>query len=42
VFDRVITVQVVIWVISSIFYAGLAAWYAARQFSREDLVASIS
>jgi len=40
--DRVITEHVVIWVISSVFYAGLAAWYAARQFSREDLVASIS
>jgi len=40
--DRVITEHVVIWVISSVFYAGLAAWYAARQFSREDLVASLS
>ena len=40
--DRVISEHVVIWMVSSLFYAGLAAWYAARQFNREDLVASIS
>ena len=40
--DRVIIEHIGVWLISSIFYAGLAAWYAARQFKREDLVASLS
>lgn len=40
--DRIITEHVVIWVVTSVIYAGLAAWFAARQFNREDLVASIS
>ena len=40
--DRVIIEHVLVWLISSIIYAGLAAWFAARQFKREDLVASIS
>ena len=40
--DRVIIEHVFVWMMSSIFYAGLAAWFAARQFKREDLVASIS
>ena len=40
--DRVISEHVLVWLISSIFYAGIAAWYAAKQFKREDLVASIS
>ena len=40
--DRVIFEHVIIWLISSIIYATLAALYAARQFKREDLVASIS
>ena len=40
--DRVITEHVIIWMATSIFYAGMAAWFAARQFNREDLVASIS
>lgn len=40
--DRVILEHVFVWMMSSIFYAGLAAWFAARQFKREDLVASIS
>ena len=40
--DRVITEHVIIWMVTSLFYAGLAAWFAARQFKREDLVASIS
>ena len=40
--DRIIVEHIVVWLISSIFYAGLAAWFAARQFKREDLVASIS
>ena len=40
--DRIIFEHVLIWLISSIFYAGLAAWFAAKQFKREDLVASLS
>jgi sodium transport system permease protein len=40
--DRVIAEHVFVWLLSSIIYAGLAAWFAARQFKREDLVASIS
>jgi len=40
--DRIIVEHIVVWVLSSILYAGLAAWFAARQFKREDLVASIS
>ena len=40
--DRIIVDHVAIWAISSAFYAGFAAWYAARQFKREDLVASLS
>jgi sodium transport system permease protein len=40
--DRVIMEHVLVWLISSLFYAGLAAWYAAKQFNREDIVASIS
>ena len=40
--DRIILEHVLIWLSSSVIYAGLAAWFAARQFKREDLVASIS
>ena len=40
--DRIILEHVLVWLTSSILYAGLAAWFAARQFKREDLVASIS
>jgi sodium transport system permease protein len=40
--DRVIAEHVVIWLTSSTLYAAMAAWYAAKQFKREDLVASIS
>ena len=40
--DRIILEHVLVWLTSSIIYAGLAAWFAARQFRREDLVASIS
>ena len=40
--DRIILEHVLVWLTSSIIYAGLAAWFAARQFKREDLVASIS
>ena len=40
--DRIIVEHVIVWVVSSIIYAAFAAWFAARQFRREDLVASIS
>ena len=40
--DRIIIEHVLVWLISSVFYAGLAAWFAAKQFKREDLVASLS
>ena len=40
--DRIIFEHIMVWIISSVFYAALAAWFAARQFKREDLVASIS
>tara|TARA_B100001287_G_C22668368_1_gene523968 strand:+ start:988 stop:2205 length:1218 start_codon:yes stop_codon:yes gene_type:complete len=40
--DRIIIEHVIVWVVSSIIYAAFAAWFAARQFRREDLVASIS
>jgi len=40
--DRIILEHVMVWLISSLIYAGLAAWFAARQFRREDLVASLS
>jgi len=40
--DRIILDHVMVWLFSSIIYAGLAAWFAARQFMREDLVASLS
>jgi len=40
--DRVISSHVLIWFGSSLFYALLAAWYASKQFNREDLVESIS
>ena len=40
--DRIIFEHILVWIISSVFYAALAAWFAARQFKREDLVASIS
>ena len=40
--DRVILEHVVIWVASSVFYASLAAYYAAKQFKREDIVTTLS
>ncbi len=40
--DRVVAEHIIVWVITSILYAGSAALYAARQFKREDLVTSIS
>lgn len=40
--NRIITEHVVIWMLSSMIYAGLAAYYASRQFNREDIVTSLS
>ncbi len=40
--NRVITEHVIIWAVSSIVYASLAAYYASKQFSREDIVTSLS
>ena len=39
---QVIVKHVLLWSISSLSYAIIAAWYASRQFNREDLVESIS
>lgn len=40
--NRIIAEHVIIWVLSSMLYAGLAAYYASRQFNREDIVTSLS
>ena len=40
--DRVIIEHVLIWALTSVFYAALAALYAARQFKREDIVTTLS
>ena len=40
--DRVIIEHVVIWFASSVLYASLAAYYAAKQFKREDIVTTLS
>ena len=40
--DRVDFTHVIIWVVTSSAYAIIAAWYASRQFLREDLVESIN
>ena len=40
--NRVITEHVMIWAVSSVVYASLAAYYASRQFNREDIVTSLS
>ena len=40
--NRVITEHVLIWAVSSVIYASLAAYYASRQFNREDIVTSLS
>ena len=40
--DRVIVEHVLIWSLTSVFYAALAALYAARQFKREDIVTTLS
>ncbi|DAC60362.1 MAG TPA: ABC transporter permease [Candidatus Poseidoniaceae archaeon] len=40
--DRVVTEHILIWMVSSIIYATLAAYYAAKQFQREDIVTTLS
>lgn len=40
--NRIIVEHIVIWAGTSIVYAALAAWYASRQFNREDIVTSLS
>ena len=40
--NRIVYSHVVVWVVSSTFYAFVAAYYAARQFKREDIVVSLS
>ena len=40
--DRVIVEHVLIWSLTSVLYAVLAALYAAKQFKREDIVTTLS
>ena len=40
--DRIVYSHVLVWLLSSTFYALAAAYYAARQFKREDIVTSLS
>tara|TARA_B100001250_G_scaffold411140_1_gene439120 strand:+ start:195 stop:1418 length:1224 start_codon:yes stop_codon:yes gene_type:complete len=40
--DRVIFEHVLIWSITSLFYATMAAYYASKQFNREDIVTTLS
>jgi len=40
--DRVILEHVIVWIGTSILYASLAAYYAAKQFTREDIVTTLS
>ena len=40
--DTVVVEHVLLWAGSSLLYALLAAWYASKQFNREDLVESIN
>ena len=40
--NRIVYSHVVVWVVSSTLYALAAAYYAARQFKREDIVTSLS
>jgi len=40
--DRVIAEHVAIWFGTSLLYAFMAAYYAAKQFGREDIVTSLS
>ncbi|DAC07672.1 MAG TPA: ABC transporter permease [Candidatus Poseidoniales archaeon] len=40
--NRIVYTHVAVWLISSTLYALAAAYYAARQFKREDIVTSLS
>ena len=40
--NRIVGVHILTWLVSSGVYALAAAWYAARQFKREDIVTSLS
>lgn len=40
--NRIVYSHVIVWVVSSTLYALGAAYYAARQFKREDIVTSLS
>ena len=40
--NRIVYTHVAVWLLSSTFYAFAAAYYAARQFKREDIVVSLS
>jgi sodium transport system permease protein len=40
--NRIIPEHIVIWAGTSLFYAAVAAYYASRQFGREDIVTSLS
>ena len=40
--NRIVYSHVIVWLLSSTFYALAAAYYAARQFKREDIVTSLS
>jgi sodium transport system permease protein len=40
--NRIIAEHILIWAGTSLLYAGLAAYYASRQFGREDIVTSLS
>lgn len=40
--NRIVLSHILVWVVSSSAYAIAAAYYAARQFKREDLVTSLS
>ena len=40
--NRIVYSHVIVWVVSSTVYALGAAYYAARQFKREDIVTSLS
>ena len=40
--DTVVAEHILLWAGSSLLYALLAAWYASKQFNREDLVESIN
>ena len=40
--NRIVFAHIAIWTVTSTLYAVAAAYYAARQFKREDIVTSLS